>query len=1108
VLDFRILGPFEVVDDDRPLGLGGPRQRALLAILLLRRGEAVPSDRLIDDLWGERPPATAAKTLQGYVSHLRKALGDGLLVTRRGGYLLAAAPGQVDAERFEAMVADGRQALADGDAAGARELLGSALGLWRGEALADLAYEPFAQAEVARLEEARLGALEDRIEADLVLGRHRAVAGELEALVGLHPHRERLLAQLMLALYRCGRQTDALAVYRRGRRALHDELGLEPGPELRGLEQRILSHDEALDPQTVAAPAGMVAKRSRLAPGRSLIAAGGALLVAGAIAVVLVQLGGGGGIALRAAPNSVAAIDTHTNRVVGQVAVGARPSAIAYGSGSLWVANLDDQTVSRVDPRTLRTLRTFSIGGPPTGIAAAGGSVWVVASGPSASYVSVRRIDPQFNAIGRTARIGTVVPGSPAAVAARGDSLWVAPNSGELTRLDPQTGRVVKQLDPNAGPARIDLGAGAVWVTDSDADNVTRVDPTGLVTSLAVGHRPSGIAVGNGAVWVADTGDNAIVRIDPSTRAVTATIPVGDAPTGVSLGAGSVWVANSGDGTVTRIDPQSGKVTATIAVGGSPEAISVAGGRAWVTVGAPTIPVSRVAAGGGSARLDSRFDVDYMDPALAYFPLSSQLLYATCAKLLNYPDKAGPAGSQLVPEVAQSLPARSPDGKSYAFTIRKGFRFSPPSNQPVTAQTFKDTIERTLNPRMRSPIASEFDDIVGARAYRAAKVAHIAGVSARGNTLAVRLTAPAPDLPARLAQSFFCAVPPRTPIDPQGVRVIPSAGPYRVSSYTPGHGVVLTRSPSYHGSRPHRLRRIEMAVGIPAGRAVAQVKAGTADYAMDHEVASADAPSLAARYGAGSRAARSGRQQYFVTAGPNLDFFALNTHRPLFADVRLRRAVNYAVDRAALARLGTLAAPLLPDSPTDRYLPPGVPGYSNTHIYPLTPDLRKARQLARGRAGATAVLYTCQVAPCEEQAQIIKTDLAAIGLRVEVKAFPIATFFGLNPGAPFDIAYVGWAADYPDPAAFLNLLLEGGTILPTFDDPTYRARLDAAARLTGAKRYLAYARLDADLARDGAPWVAYGNASTHELFSARMGCQTYGVYGLDLAALCIKERTR
>src|SRR3954469_7133823 len=254
MLDFRLLGPLEVVENGRPVALGGPRQRALLAILLLHRGEAVSSDRLIDELWGEQPPATAAKVLQGYVSHLRKALGSDVLVTRGGGYVLIAAPEQVDTERFDARVEKARRRLADGDAPGARELLSSALGLWRGEPLADLAYERFAQPEIARVADARMAALEDRIDADLTLGRHRTLVSELEALVRQYPNRERLLAQLMLALYRSGRQTDALKAYQSGRRQLRDHLGLDPGPDLRLLEQPILDHDPALEPQSADGP--------------------------------------------------------------------------------------------------------------------------------------------------------------------------------------------------------------------------------------------------------------------------------------------------------------------------------------------------------------------------------------------------------------------------------------------------------------------------------------------------------------------------------------------------------------------------------------------------------------------------------------------------------------------------------------------------------------------------------------------------------------------------------------------------------------------------------------------------------------------------------------
>jgi YVTN family beta-propeller protein len=1106
VIDFRVLGAMEVVEDDRPLALGSPQQRLLLAVLLVHRGEAVSSDRLVDELWGERAPASATKIVQGYVSNLRKVLGDGLLVTRGRGYLLQPEPGQLDVDRFESLLADARSASHNGDPRTAAERLREALGLSRGPPFADFAYESFAQSEIARLDEAQLGALEERIDAELALGEHTQLVSELEGLVHEHPLRERLIAQLMLALYRSGRQADALDRYRVARGRLVEELGLEPGRELQQLERAILSQDPGLEPpgrDTTRKLSAIAHPRLR---GGLLIAAGGAVLV-GVLVAVAVILSGSGASAVTAPPNSLAAIDTRNDRVVAVAPVGARPATVAFGSGSLWVANLDDQSISRIDPGTLRTVRTFPVGGPPTGLAAANGRVWVVSSSASSSSVSVSRIDPRFDEIGRTARVGNLVPGGPGAVAARAGTLWVAPSSGSLARLDLRTGRIAEQLDPNAGPAGIALGADAVWVTDAEANNVTRVDPTGLVKSLAVGDGPSGIAVGEGGVWVADTLDDAIVRIDPSTKAVTAMIPVGHSPTGVSLGAGSVWVANSGDGTVTRIDPVTDKRIATIVVGGSPQAITFAGDRAWVTVDALAIPATDLPVDGGTARLVSHYDVDSMDPALGG---SFQMLYATCAKLVNYPDEAGHGASRLVPEVAQSLPVRSADGKSYTFTIRSGrngFRFSPPSSELLTAQTFKYTIERTLNPRMRSPFASEFRDIVGARAYMAGRSAHIAGVVAHADTLTIRLLAPAPDLPSRTAQPALCAVPSGTPPDPQGERLIPSAGPYRVASYAPGQGVELTRNPNYHGSRPRRLERIDLRVGISDQRAVAQIEAGNADYLADGAVPAADTTRLAAQYGPGSPAAKNGRQQYFVQAGPQVDLFALNTHRPLFADVRLRRAVSYAINRAELARLGDEYTPLLPEAPTDHYLPPGVPGYRNAQRYPFSPDLAKARQLAGGRARRTAVLYTCNVSPCDQQAQIVKNDLRNIGIRVEVRAFTDTTLYTktATPGEPFDMVYLGWLPDYQDPSAFLNVLLEGGSTLPTLNDPTYRARLAGAAQLTGAKRYLTYARLDADLARNAAPLVAFGNASSHDLFSARIGCQTYGVYGIDLAALCIKH---
>jgi DNA-binding SARP family transcriptional activator len=243
-LEFRLLGPLEAVEDNRPLALGGARQRALLAVLLLHANQAVSSDRLIDELWGESPPATAGKIVQVYVSRLRKQLGYARLLTRSRGYLLRVDAGELDLARFERLVAEAREE----DAAAAGAKLRAALELWRGPPLADLAYERFAQAETVRLEELRWAALELRIDADLAAGRAPELVGELEALIAAHPLRERLRAQLMLALYRCGRQAEALEAYRRARRDLAEGLGLEPGDELRRLERAILRHDPELAP--------------------------------------------------------------------------------------------------------------------------------------------------------------------------------------------------------------------------------------------------------------------------------------------------------------------------------------------------------------------------------------------------------------------------------------------------------------------------------------------------------------------------------------------------------------------------------------------------------------------------------------------------------------------------------------------------------------------------------------------------------------------------------------------------------------------------------------------------------------------------------------------
>lgn len=268
-LEFRLLGSLEVLLDQRPLAVAGRRQRALLAILVLRANEVVPRYRLAEALWRDQTPDRSANALAALVARLRRVLPREALATHSDGYELRVDPDAIDIVRFERLIQEGASALAAGAAGQASEHLRSALRLWRGPPLADFSYEPFAESAIRRLEELRLVAIEDRIEADLARGRHEAVVGELRSLVLENPQRERLRGQLMVALYRSGQQTEALATYRDARKALTTELGLEPGEDLRQLERAVLAHDPALTlaPQPAPRPHGKPVSR-RMRAGR------------------------------------------------------------------------------------------------------------------------------------------------------------------------------------------------------------------------------------------------------------------------------------------------------------------------------------------------------------------------------------------------------------------------------------------------------------------------------------------------------------------------------------------------------------------------------------------------------------------------------------------------------------------------------------------------------------------------------------------------------------------------------------------------------------------------------------------------------------------------
>jgi YVTN family beta-propeller protein len=627
-VEFRILGPIEVRDDERVLGLGAGQQKALLAVLLLRANETVSRDQLIHELWGERPPSTAAKALQGHVSALRKQLEPGralgaagsVILTRGAGYELRLESEQLDLRVFECLREQARGALAQGEPERAAARLREALALWRGPPLADFAYEPFAQAEIARLEELRIATLEDRLEADLASGRHRALVGELGALVKEQPLRERLRAQLMLALYRAGRQAEALEAYQAARQALVDELGIEPGRELRELHQAILRQDPALDPEPqpptrrLALRAGRrerePARPSRRSRKRVVVGLVALLPAALAGVVALLLLGDDGNAsssrvpsrqsATTVAPNSVAVIDPRTGRVVDGIAVGRAPGPIAIGEGAVWVGNAEDRTVSRIDPKTRTVVTTIGLGIEPTGLAVANGAVWV-AGGFDQALV---RIDTADNVVRlkRTVRpkLGPLPAGyerGPSAVAVGAGAVWLA-HGEEVSRIDPRTARVLATI-PAGGSwsGSIAFGEGAVWVPESaskktrqrkddDDDGVSRIDPASnaVAVTLPVVATPRGVAVGQGSVWAVVPGNDTLWQIDPQANRVARTLNAGWDPWGVAVGEGAVWIENDNDRTVSRIDPRSGELSATIDVGNPLEDIAAGEGAVWVSV--------------------------------------------------------------------------------------------------------------------------------------------------------------------------------------------------------------------------------------------------------------------------------------------------------------------------------------------------------------------------------------------------------------------------------------------------------------------------------------------------------------------------------------------
>jgi ABC-type transport system substrate-binding protein/DNA-binding SARP family transcriptional activator len=1129
-LVFGVLGPLEVRLDGALVRVGGPRQRALLGLLLCHPNRVVSRDQLIEELLADQPAATADRMLRVQVSRLRKALGDVngsgqlRLEARPPGYLLHIADGELDLHVFEQQVAAGRQALADGNPGRAAGLLREAESLWRGRPLADLESEPFAGLEARRLETLRIQAVEDRIDTELALGRHAVVCPELEQLVTEHPMRERLRGQLMIALYRCGRQADALQTYQEGRSLLVEELAVEPGPQLRKLQLAVLEQDPALDlpppaarqdawevmsPAGVApdvaadqsgvatdppaaslpAPRTMPRPRPRRRIRRITLPLGMAAALA---ALALVPLSRHGTAQTPLNGNLVALVSASDGAVQATVPLQAPPAGVAAGAGSVWVAEPGAGLVARIDPVRRAVEATIPVGTRPTRVVAAGGQVWVL----DQTDGTLARIDPQTNTVAQT-----IAPaGQPSDILLSAGSLWVASRgNGRVLRIDPGTGRTRSAVRTGGNPSGLAAAGGAVWVATDGSGLLARIDArTGQVTSrIRISDAPAAVVAGASGLWVLSPLDATVSRVDPQRHAATATIALSGQPAALAESGGSIWIGDRADGTLLRLAPGNDVVT-RFGLGGRVSALAAARDGVWAAI--DTAGASH--RGGTLTSIDG--PVTTIDPAAATaedLP-STRLFGLTNDGLITLNHVAGPQGTRLVPDLALTIPAPTDGGRTYTFRLRSGIRYS--TGALVRPSDVTHSFERLF--RLGGAGAPYYQAISGAATCRKApaRCDLSRGIVAddRAGTVTFHLTQPDPDFLPKLTLAFADVLPATVP-GRQARAPLPATGPYMVSRYIPGRELLMVRNPRFRewsaAAQPAGYPdRIVIRLGIGGVRAAAAVAGGRSDFL----------PSIG-QFPSGAAYFMHYRSQLQINPELITAFLFLNVNAPPFTDLRVRQAVNLALDRgrAVAGWGGPLAA-----RPACQILPPGLAGYRR--YCPWTrdpaadgrwhaPDLPRARQLvaASGTAGMKVTVWDVSPSPegaIKEAAETVRA-LRQLGYRASLRLLPPSTYFAVTSDSRNHAQVIdgGWSADYASADDFIGKLTcayfvpgdsvatndAGGFCDPGLDRQIARTAAEQTSNPAAAAAQ--WARLDRQLT-DLAIWVPTVTPDEIDFLSSRV----------------------
>ena len=773
------------------------------------------------------------------------------------------------------------------------------------------------------------------------------------------------------------------------------------------------------------------ARRSRATAIVTAVAVGAIALLALVIAVITTGFGGSNPPE-RIEANALAAIDSERAELTSQTPVGNGPTAVTVGLGSVWVANSVDGTVSRIDPdRDERPV--IRVRGTPGGIAAGEGAVWVT----DATGRTLSQISPDSNTVVRD----DIAVGNGAGAVAVGDgAVWVANVlDGTVSRVDPGRGIETDVVRVAGRPDALAAGAGAIWVASGDTATVSEIDPRKrvVVQTISVGNGARGIAVVGNNVWVTNAQDGTVSRIDAGSGSVSQVGAVGPGVESVAASGGAVWVASPPAGKVFRLDAQTAQVTDTVELGSSPSALAAGSdGTIWV---AALPPPSRHR--GGTLVVSSYISgCRCLDPAFAWQADAWRHLSVLYDGLVAYRKVGGAAGATLVPDLARNLPTPTDGGKTYRFQLREGIRYS--NGRPVQASDFRASIERLL--RLNGVnLPRFFEGILGADKCSppTGRCDLREGIEAddREGTVTIHLSAPDPDLLAKLALPFAYVLPADAPepdepmIDPErfgdvGEYTIAGTGPYVVDSFDPEKELRLERNPHFSlfspdaqpAGYPNRivLRILGDGNSRDVRSAAADVEAGNSDwttYLAPDEV---------------DRLAVSRAAQLHTTPLGSVQYLMLNTRVRPFSDTRARRALAYAIDRD---RLAALAGGELVARPTCQILPPTLPGYRPYCPYTINPsagiwigpDLARARRLvaASQTTGDRVVIAVPPDDPGERRLGRYVASLAKrLGYRAVIRVDEDPVFAMFGPGSDVNVIRLGWTQDYAAPSNFIEPL--------------------------------------------------------------------------------------